>query len=269
MKILWSILCIGALLPAVTNATEYNINNDGKQEIFLACDDGNGVGKGKVYANDSVWNLLWSKDTETINVNSESKPVEPKSKEIGEKYKEIGIGISGSIFKSIQQYENSIEGWNPVVSGKIFYRAQNHHLSCLFSYYPLMYTTYIRRSNGGAPISITYYLGIWECNLIPAIFEYDFKGISFSFGNGIIIGYGVLYSKMAGEDVKYLFSYPSTFGTSLNISFTSHIKKNISINFDINAKHYVLMKSNEPSFKMEGISGGLGVEYHFPIQKRR
>jgi len=35
MKILWSILCIGVLLPAIINATEYNINNDAKQKIKI------------------------------------------------------------------------------------------------------------------------------------------------------------------------------------------------------------------------------------------
>lgn len=38
-----------------------DINGDGKQEIFLACDDGDGDGKGRVYAYDSDWNMLWSK----------------------------------------------------------------------------------------------------------------------------------------------------------------------------------------------------------------
>jgi len=103
--------------------------------------------------------------------------------------------------------------------------------------------------------------------LIPAIFEYDFKGISFSYGIGGIIGYGALYSTMLGRDMKYVFSYPPTFGASLNISFTFPIRKNISISFDVNAKHYVFTKSDEPFFKMEGLSGRLGVEYYFPIKK--
>ena len=38
-----------------------DIDGDGKQEIFLACDDGDGDGKGRVYAYDSDWNMLWSK----------------------------------------------------------------------------------------------------------------------------------------------------------------------------------------------------------------
>ena len=41
-----------------------DINNDGKQEMFFACDDGDGDGKGKVYAYDSDWNLMWVKDVQ-------------------------------------------------------------------------------------------------------------------------------------------------------------------------------------------------------------
>ncbi|HDI83369.1 MAG TPA: hypothetical protein ENF18_06215, partial [candidate division WOR-3 bacterium] len=41
-----------------------DINDDGKQEIFFACDDGDGDGKGKVYAYDSDWNLMWAKNVQ-------------------------------------------------------------------------------------------------------------------------------------------------------------------------------------------------------------
>ena len=41
-----------------------DINNDGKQGMFFACDDGDGDGKRKVYAYDSDWNLMWTKDVQ-------------------------------------------------------------------------------------------------------------------------------------------------------------------------------------------------------------
>ncbi|RKX68836.1 hypothetical protein DRP53_09890, partial [candidate division WOR-3 bacterium] len=48
-----------------------DIDRDGKQEVFLACDDGDDDGYGMAYAFDSDWNLLWSKE---VNGNVRANP---------------------------------------------------------------------------------------------------------------------------------------------------------------------------------------------------
>ena len=217
----------------------------------------------------SYRNLLCLIREETYGDFEGNEHIEKEIENRNKESKRLGFGISGSFFRTTRQYENALESWNPIVSGKISLRDQNLHLCCIFSYYFPMYTDYIRIIDNGVPISVTYHLEVWECNLLPASFLYDFKNITFSFGNGIIIGYGALNSSMSGHSMNRSFFYPLSFGVSLNSSFTFSFRKNISITLDIDAKHYVFMKRNEPSFKVEGITGGVGLEYYFPIPKRR
>jgi len=70
-----------------------DINNDGKQEIFFACDDGDGDGKGKVYAYDSDWNLMWTKDVQG-NIGANPCVFDPDNDGI----KEIVIGSSNGVY---------------------------------------------------------------------------------------------------------------------------------------------------------------------------
>ena len=73
--------CEVALAEGIMDLTPalMDIDNDGRQEIFLACDDGDGDGKGKVYAYDSDWNLMWAKkvyghiNTNPYKINKEGK----------------------------------------------------------------------------------------------------------------------------------------------------------------------------------------------------
>ncbi|HID94156.1 MAG TPA: hypothetical protein EYP60_08680, partial [bacterium (Candidatus Stahlbacteria)] len=56
-------LCVVGIAEGAINVTPTlkDINGDGKQEVFLACDDGDGDGHGMAYAYDSDWKLIWSK----------------------------------------------------------------------------------------------------------------------------------------------------------------------------------------------------------------
>ena len=47
-----------------TSPVLMDVNGNNKQEIFIGCADGNGDYKGKVYAYDCEWNLVWEKEVE-------------------------------------------------------------------------------------------------------------------------------------------------------------------------------------------------------------
>jgi hypothetical protein len=54
-----------------TSSAIMDINNDNKQEVFFACDDGDGDGKDKTYVYPADWNLMWSKDVqEDVQIES-------------------------------------------------------------------------------------------------------------------------------------------------------------------------------------------------------
>ena len=245
------------------------IHNDGKQRMFFACDDGDGDGKGKVYAYDSDWNLMWTRDVGIIKKVTKDEPMKTKGKEERKKCKEVGISISGAVFKPLRQFENGIEDFNPVITGGIFIEGTRLHLRCLLSYYSPIRTTYVEiLDDNGIPISVEYFLEILESNIMLNCVEYTFKNITFSCGSGIIIGCSALDSRIGRGPIKRNFFYPITFGVSFNTLFALHLGENIYITPYMNAKHYVFTKKDSPYFRVEGISGGIGIEYHFKTSKR-
>ena len=99
------------------------INNNGKQEMFFACDDGDGDGYGKVYAYDSDWNLMWSEDVQG-DMNKE------RLKGIGKK---ISIEIQCEKYFLFKSYGNSLDA---VVGMGIGYQFFNNFIGsfeCLYS----------------------------------------------------------------------------------------------------------------------------------------
>ena len=109
-----------------------------------------------------------------------------------------------------------------------------------------------------ALISVEYFWEILESNIMLNCVEYTFKNITFSCGSGIIIGCSALDSRIGRGPIKRNFFYPITFGVSFNTLFTLHLGENIYITPYMNAKHYVFTKKDEPYFRVEGISGGIG-----------
>jgi len=229
-----------------------DIDRDGKQEVFLACDDGDDDGYGMAYAYDSDWNLL--------QANAENEPrIDKIDTENDTNSRCWKIGVLMGILRSLPFSNPTISDYSLYGEASIGYSFQNLKLAGTINFYPEML------SGLPHPISVERHLKVWETSLSVGYKTFFFWNLSFSVYTGLLLAWGKYWSRYINEEI-HTSCYPRLSGL-LGIEISEKFYKNLTGVVKIGIRYYDLKDSNDRLFKIRGISSGLGVIYNF-VSKR-
>jgi len=175
-------------------------------------------------------------------------------------HRKIVIGSFLGLMKSIPIRDETIGEWSYFAEFYMGYSFQKIRLNATFTYYPEMLLM-------PGPISVERHLKVLEGSIVVGLNFLSCGKFHYLLKSGAIFAVGKYTSIHLGDTI-YINCF-SNMGILIGVTISKSLSRYLSLTLDLGTKHYILKGNETLRFKIEGINGGFGVKFYFPIQNRR